>query len=66
MECSPVEATPITTSSGSIARPSMIRSRLDHADAKAGQVVIAGGVDVGQDGRLAAEQGAVGLDAAVA
>ena len=38
---------------------------LGHADAEAGQVVIAGGVDVGQDGRLAAQQGAVGLDAAV-
>ena len=37
---------------------------LGHADAEAGQVVIAGGVDVGQDGRLAAQQGAVGLDAA--
>ena len=38
---------------------------LGHADAEAGQVVIAGGVDVGQNGRLAAQQGAVGLDAAV-
>ena len=38
---------------------------LGHADAEAGQIVIAGGVDVGQDGRLAAQQGAVGLDAAV-
>ena len=35
-----------------------------HTDAEAGQIVIAGGVDIGQDGRLAAQQGAVGLDAA--
>ena len=44
----------------------MISLREDHAHAEAGQVVVARGVKVGQDGRLAAQQGAVGLDAAVA
>ena len=39
---------------------------LDDADAEAGHVVVAGLVEVGQDGRLAADQGAVGLHAAVA
>ncbi len=39
---------------------------LDHAEAEAGQVVLARMVEVGQDRRLAAEQGAFGLDAAVA
>ena len=39
---------------------------LDHADAEAGQVVLARLVELGQDRRLAAEQGALGLDAAVA
>ena len=39
---------------------------LDHADAEAGQVVIAAGVQVGHDGRFAAQQGAIGLQAAVA
>ena len=39
---------------------------LDDADAEAGHVVIARLVEVGQDGRLAADQGAVGLHAAVA
>ena len=36
----------------------------DHAHAEAGQVVIARGVEVRQDGRLAAEQGALRLEAA--
>ena len=39
---------------------------LDDADAEAGHVVVAGLVEVGQDGRLAADEGAVGLQAAVA
>ena len=39
---------------------------LDDADAEAGHVVIARLVEVRQDGRLAADQGAVGLHAAVA
>ena len=38
---------------------------LDHADAKAGQIVIAGGVEVGQDRGFAAQQRAIALDAAV-
>ena len=37
----------------------------DHPEAEAGEVVFARVVEVGQDGRLAAEQGAFGLDAAV-
>ena len=39
---------------------------LDDADAEAGHVVIAGLIEVGQDRRLAADQGAVGFHAAVA
>ena len=39
---------------------------LDDADAEAGHVVIARLVEIGQDGRLAADQGAIGLHAAVA
>ena len=38
---------------------------LDHAHAKAGQIVIAGGVEVGQDRGFAAQQRAIALNAAV-
>src|SRR5262249_26647645 len=39
---------------------------LDDAEAEPGQVVLAGLIELGQDRRLAADQGALGLDAAVA
>ncbi len=47
-----------------MALPSMTCFALGHADAKAGQVVIAAGVEVGHDRRFAAKQGAIGLEAA--
>ena len=56
----------MTLSPSRISRPSRIVLPLDHADAEAGQVVLARLVELGQDRRLAAEQGALGLDAAVA
>ena len=59
-----MEARPSTTSPGTMAEPSISLFRVDHADAEAGQVVVARGVEVGQDGRLAAQQRAVRLDAA--
>ena len=51
-----MEARPKTTSSAAIERAVDDRRLRHDADAKAGQVVIARGVEVGQDGRFAAEQ----------
>ena len=56
----------MTLSPGRISFPLEDVLALDHADAEAGQVVVPRLVEVGQDRRLAAQQRALGLDAAVA
>ena len=61
----PLDARPMTASPAWMCWPSMMRSRSTTPAAEAGHVEVAGLVEVGQDRRLAADERALGLDAAV-
>ena len=66
MECRPELASPMTLSPGRMSLAVEDALALDDADAKAGQVVFSLLIYIGKDRRLAAQEGAFGLDAAVA